>query len=134
MSRLRNIILTGFSGTGKSKVAAEVARILGWQLVDTDEDIVSRRGKEVADIFADEGEAAFRRLESEVLARACAGDGKIVATGGGVLMDAENRRLLFESGLVVGLEARPDTIYQRLFSRTSDGRPRNARCWPGRTP
>ena len=114
MGRLRNIILTGFSGTGKSKVAAEVARILGWQLVDTDEDIVSRRGKEVADIFADEGEAAFRRLEREALVRACAGDGKIVATGGGVLMDAENRRLLFESGLVVGLEARPETIYQRL--------------------
>ena len=117
MSRLRNIILTGFSGTGKSKVAAEVARILGWQLVDTDEDIVSRRGKEVADIFADEGEAAFRRLEREALAQACSGDGKIVATGGGVLMDAENRRLLFESGLVVGLEARPETIYQRLVQR-----------------
>ena len=121
MSSPRNIILTGFSGTGKSKVAAEVARILGWKCVDTDADIVRREGREIAAIFSEKGEPAFRRLEKEALERACAGGGRVIATGGGVLMDASNRRLLFNSGLVVGLEARPETIYQRL-SQQNQGR------------
>lgn len=122
MSRLRNIILTGFSGTGKSMVAGEVARILGWAAVDTDADIVRREGKEIAEIFEAEGEAEFRRLEREALRMACSGEGRVIATGGGVLMDAENRRLLFARGLVVGLEARPETIHQRL-SQAGQGRP-----------
>ncbi len=127
MSSPRNIILTGFSGTGKSIVAGEVARILGWELVDTDADIVRREGKPIAAIFSERGEAAFRSLEKEALKRACDGEGRVVATGGGVLMDAENRRLLFDSGLVVGLEARPETIYRRLSTegqgRTPEERP-----------
>ena len=114
MSSRRNIILTGFSGTGKSRVAAEVARILGWELADTDADIVRREGKEIGEIFSEKGEEFFRLLEKEALKRACGGGGRVVATGGGVLMDADNRSLLFDSGLVVGLEARPETIYQRL--------------------
>ena len=122
MNRLRNIILTGFSGTGKSQVAREVARVLGWELVDTDTDIVRREGKDVAEIFSEKGEGVFRRLEREALERACAGGGRVVATGGGVLMDADNQRLLFGSGLVVGLEARPETIYQRL---STDGQGRS---------
>ncbi len=122
MSSPRNIILTGFSGTGKSKVAAEVARILGWKCVDTDADIVRQEGREIAAIFSEKGEPAFRRLEKEALERACAGGGRVIATGGGVLMDADNRRLLFAGGLVVGLEARPETIYQRL-SQQNQGRP-----------
>ena len=93
MSSPRNIILTGFSGAGKSKVAAEVARILGWKCVDTDADIVRREGREIAAIFSEKGEPAFRRLEKEALERACAGGGRVIATGGGVLMDADNRRL-----------------------------------------
>ena len=121
MGSLGNIILTGFSGTGKSKVAAEVARILGWQVVDTDADIVRREGREIAEIFSGDGEAAFRHLEREALGQACSGEGRVVATGGGVLMDEENRRLLFDSGLVVGLEARPEKIYQRL-SQQDQGR------------
>ena len=122
MNRLRNIILTGFSGTGKSQVAREVARVLGWELADTDADIVRWEGKEIAEIFSEKGEGEFRRLEREALVRACASGGRVVATGGGVLMYADNRRLLFDSGLVVGLEARPETIYQRL---STDGQGRS---------
>ena len=126
MNRLRNIILTGFSGTGKSQVAREVAGILGWELVDTDADIVRREGREIAEVFSEKGEGEFRRLEKEALERACDGGGRVVATGGGVLMDADNRRLLFGSGLVVGLEARPETIYRRLSS-DGQGRPTEER-------
>lgn len=127
MRRLRNIVLTGFSGTGKSKTACEAARILGWESVDTDADIVRLAGKEIAEIFSEKGEEFFRSLEKEALRLACAGEGRVIATGGGALMDEDNRRLLFGSGLVVGLEARPETIYQRLSaegqSRPPEERP-----------
>ncbi|MGB2584179.1 MAG: shikimate kinase, partial [Dehalococcoidia bacterium] len=66
-----NIILTGFSYTGKTKVGQEVARNLGWGFVDIDEEIVKLCGKPVAEIFARDGEARFRDLEREVLERAC---------------------------------------------------------------
>ena len=121
MPSLHNIILTGFSGTGKSRIGAEVARVLGWQLIDTDAEIVQRAVKPIASIFSEEGEAAFRSLEREVLEEACAVDQRVIATGGGVLMDPKNRELVFSQGLVVGLEATPETIYQRLKAQ-GDGR------------
>ena len=63
MSSSRNIILTGFSGTGKSRVGVEVAQVLGWRFVDTDAEIALQAGKEIAAIFSQEGEEAFRLLE-----------------------------------------------------------------------
>ena len=62
-----NIFITGFSGTGKSTVGREVARILGWRFVDTDEEIVEVSGKQIAALFEEDGEAVFRRLERERL-------------------------------------------------------------------
>ena len=121
MSRLPNIILTGFSATGKSRVGAEVARILQWQLIDTDGEIMRRFGKSIGNIFADEGEEAFRDLEREVLKEALAGDQNVIATGGGILMDSRNREVIFNRGLVVGLEATIETIYRRLTTQ-GDGR------------
>jgi 3-dehydroquinate synthase len=117
MAAKENIILTGFSGTGKSAVGLLTARALGWEFVDTDAEIVKRAGKPVSKIFAQEGEAAFRKMEREELKRACGGSRRVIATGGGVLMDAGNREVCFESGLVVGLEARPETIYKRLSAQ-----------------
>ena len=117
-----NIILTGFSGTGKSGVGAEVARVLGWQFMDTDAEIVQRTGKQIAAVFAQDGEDAFRALERDALRDACSGASRVIATGGGVMMDPENRGLLLGAGLVVGLEANPETIHQRL---TGQGQGRN---------
>ena len=79
----RNIILTGFSYTGKTKVGQEVARRLGWGFVDIDEEIVGQSGKPIAEIFAQDGESRFRELEREVLERACQGKEMVVSTGGG---------------------------------------------------
>ena len=109
-----NILLTGFSGTGKSRVGQAVAKILGWQFVDIDEEIVRRTGKSIVAIFEEEGEERFRQQEAALLREACAGQRQVVATGGGAFADPENRRLMLQSGVVVCLEARPETIQHRL--------------------
>ena len=115
------IILTGFSGTGKTAVGWRVARALGWEFVDTDERIVQRAGVPIERIFADEGEDGFRAHEREAIAQVCQFDRNVVAsTGGGAIVDDANRALMLDAGLVVCLEARPETIYTRLSS-TGDG-------------
>ena len=110
----QNIFLTGFSGTGKTTVAREVARVLGWRAVDTDDEIVTIAGKPIDAIFRDHGESRFRELERECLARVCRAERQVIATGGGMVTDSENRRRMEMSGAVICLEARPDTILQRL--------------------
>ena len=117
MVSLDNIILTGFSGTGKTCVGTEVARILGWEFFDTDTEVARRAGKSIPAIFKEDGEGAFRKLEQQVLKEACLGTKRLIVSGGGILMDPENRELVHSRGLVVGLEARPETIYQRLMGQ-----------------
>ena len=111
-----NIFITGFSGTGKTTVGRAVARSLGWRLVDTDEEIVKGAGKTIAAIFEEEGEAAFRRLEQQLLAEVCKAQHQVVSTGGGMVMDERNRRLMERNGIVVCLEAAPHTIHRRLLA------------------
>lgn len=111
------IILTGFSGTGKSAVGPLVAKRLGWSFVDTDDIVEKQAVKSILQIFADEGEQAFRDLETDALHEACSRTKAVVATGGGAVLRAANRRMLAESGFVVCLEAWPETIYRRLTSR-----------------
>ncbi len=83
MASKENLIITGFSGTGKSAVGALAARTLGWEFVDTDVEIVKRAGKAVSRIFAQDGELAFRKMEREELRRACGGRRRGRAPGGG---------------------------------------------------
>jgi shikimate kinase/3-dehydroquinate synthase len=111
-----NIFLTGFSGTGKSTVGRAVARLLGWRFVDTDELIVEATGKSIPAIFEEGGEAAFRRLEHEHLTKVCEAERQIVSTGGGIVMDDRNRRLMETSGIVVCLEAGLGTIHRRILA------------------
>ena len=113
-----NIILIGFSGSGKSIVAQGVARRLGWQAIDTDDEIVKLTGKPISDIFAQQGEERFRELESQVLQQACARSKAVIAMGGGAILNAGNRELMSRSGVVVCLEAKPRTIHQRLLQNT----------------
>jgi shikimate kinase/3-dehydroquinate synthase len=114
MTRPRRIILTGFSGTGKTEVARLVAARLGWQAIDTDDLIVQRAGKPIPDIFAQDGEQAFRRIERDLLAKTCRQSRMIIGVGGGANVSGENRRILAEGAFVVCLEARPETILHRL--------------------
>lgn len=119
----RRIILIGFSGTGKSKIAREIAEHLGWNTIDTDEEVSALARKGIAEIFAQDGEGRFREMEQEVLAAACQRSGVVIACGGGAVIAAGNRKLMKESGFVVCLEASPEVIYRRLVedTRTSGG-------------
>ena len=110
----RRIFLTGFSFSGKSRVAPLAATTLGWRAVDLDDLVEEAAGKPIPSIFAEEGEPGFRLRETEALRRACRETEVVVATGGGVVLAEENRRLMAESGIVICLEARPETIYARL--------------------
>jgi shikimate kinase/3-dehydroquinate synthase len=113
--RITNLIITGFSGTGKSLVAKEVARGLNWDFLDTDDEIVKQTGKPIADIFRQDGEARFRELERETIRKACQQRQTVIAIGGGAIVTPQNYELLAKTGLIVCLEAKPETIYERLF-------------------
>ena len=114
MQRPRRIFLTGFSGSGKSAVAALVAEALGWRALDTDDIIEERSGRSIPDIFARDGEARFRELEAEALREAARQVDVVVATGGGIVQSAANRRLMADGGFVVCLEGQPEVLWRRL--------------------
>ena len=112
----RNIILTGFSFTGKTRIGQEVARRLGWGFVDSDDQIVAIAGKDIPEIFAQDGEPRFRELERQVLEEVCARASFVISIGGGAIVDPRNRELFAKSGVLISLEAKPQTIYQRLLA------------------
>ena len=114
----RNIFVTGFSGTGKTTVGREAAQLLGWRFVDLDEDIEAAAGKPIDAIFAADGEAHFRALESQALLAACEREGQVVSTGGGIVMSAANRKAMASNGAIVCLEAAPETIYARVRAQS----------------
>jgi len=113
-----NIAIIGFSATGKSVIARKVAELLNWTLVDTDDEIVKLSGKTIHEIFKQDGEDKFRQLERKILRQACQKEKAVIATGGGAIVDPGNQKLLLETGVVVCLEAKPETIYQRLLHDT----------------
>jgi len=113
--RITNLIITGFSGTGKSLVAMEVALRLNWDFIDTDDEIVKQTGKPIAEIFRQDGETKFRELERGTIRKACQQKQTVIAIGGGAIVDPQNYELLAKAGLIVCLEAKPETIYERLF-------------------
>jgi shikimate kinase len=114
---LPNIVLVGFMGSGKSSVGRRLALATGHRFVDTDEIIVERCGKPIAAIFAEEGEARFREIETETLRSLVGVCGIILATGGGIVLRPENRGVLREIGVITWLDASPDTLFERV-SRT----------------
>lgn len=108
------IVLTGFMGTGKSTVGRLLAQRLGFDFTDTDAWIEAQHGRSIADIFCQDGEAAFRQME-RAAARHFAGAQKmVIATGGRLMLDEENAALLGENGRVFCLTAPPEEILARL--------------------
>lgn len=109
----RNIVLTGFMGTGKTTVGRALAERLGAELVDTD-DIIEQRHGPIPQIFANDGEEHFRELEREVARELSTRHGLVVSTGGRMMVDSVNAAVLGATSLVVCLTATPDTIYRRV--------------------
>ena len=109
-----NIVLTGFMGTGKSVVGRQVAETLKAPFVDLDAMIVKKAGQSIKEIFASAGEPAFRALESQVVVEVSRQAGKVIATGGGALLDPQNREHLQRTGILVCLSAKKDTLLERL--------------------
>jgi shikimate kinase len=110
----RNIVLVGFMGSGKSSVGRILASLTGFALVDTDQLVVQEAGVPIPEIFRRHGEPEFRRLETAVVRGLVGRIGLIVATGGGVIVSPENRRLLAEIGPVVWLDATTEQLHQRV--------------------
>ncbi len=112
-----NLYLVGYRGTGKSTVGRLLADALDRPFVDLDERIEADAGRNIAAIFVDEGEAGFRDRETAAL-RAAAGMNSIVATGGGVVLREENRRVLKSTGFVVWLQAPAAILWERIRADT----------------
>jgi shikimate kinase len=113
-SEVRNIVLVGFMGAGKSSVGLELARLTGLRLVDLDRLIVDRQGRSIKDIFAAEGEGAFRGYETEALCSLSDAAGLVVATGGGVVGRPDNWELMRRMGPVVYLRASWPVLRARI--------------------
>lgn len=108
------LYLTGFMGSGKSTVGKRLAELLEWQFLDLDAAVVDLAGLTVPEIFSQQGEAAFRRLEREALEETLLRDGLVVATGGGTLTVKANRELLVGRGVTVWLNPPFSTIMRRI--------------------
>ena len=116
---MQNIILVGFMGTGKTAVANNLAHKTGMPLLDTDTIIEQRAGKPITAIFAEDGEPAFRVLENQVAAELAQPSGSIISTGGGIVKNPENIKLLEKGGLVFCLQASVDEILRRVADDTT---------------
>jgi shikimate kinase len=110
---MKNIVLTGFMGTGKSRVGDELSRALGRQLIDVDSEIEKARGMSISEIFAKLGEPEFRRIETGMVKDISMRKNVVISTGGGVVLKEENMNALRENGVIVCLKASPGEILKR---------------------
>jgi shikimate kinase len=113
-----NLYLIGMMGVGKTTVGRLLAKELGYGFVDTDDVITQATGKSINQLFADEGEAGFRQVESDVLSQVCAFTKLTIATGGGIVLRRENWGYLHH-GLIVWLDVPVELLYSRLVEDTT---------------
>ncbi len=119
------VFLMGYRGCGKSTVARLLAERLGWDTIDSDDEIERQSGKSIAAMFAEEGEPAFRDLEERVVAALCERQQTVVALGGGAVLREATRARLRDAGPVVWLTASAETLASRIAGdeTTAERRP-----------
>ncbi len=110
----KNIVITGFMGTGKSVVAKELARKLKMEFIDMDQIIEERQELTISDIFARYGENYFREQENKLVKELSQKENMVIATGGGTLISSDNNRILSQKGKIICLYADSQTIYNRV--------------------
>ena len=113
MENRRNIYLVGLMGAGKTTVGRQLARRLGRHFYDSDHEIVERTGVHIPTIFEIEGEDGFRRREAQTIAELSGSDNIVLATGGGAVLNPENRRILHDTGWCVYLNVPPVLLHER---------------------
>ncbi|MBE5921461.1 MAG: shikimate kinase [Lachnospiraceae bacterium] len=114
----KNICMIGFMGSGKSTVSKKLERLLGREEIEMDDYIINKEGMSIPDIFAKFGETYFRQVETEVMRALMQEQGKIISCGGGVVMKDENVAAMKQGGMIIMLDATPETIYERVKDST----------------
>ena len=110
---MRNIVLVGFMGTGKTAVTKEIAKRLNMKYISTDDLIEKKEKRAIGDIFSQRGESYFRKVEKEIVKSASMTEGAVIDAGGGAVIDPENVKNLKEKGIVICLWAEPEIILER---------------------
>jgi len=118
---MKNIILTGFMGTGKTAVGRELSRILDMKLIDADTEIEKSEKITINEIFKQFGEPRFREIETDMIRKLSESKNTIISTGGGAVLKQENMDILRKNGVIVCLTASPETIFER--TSTNNDRP-----------
>ncbi len=116
---MKNLVLTGFMGTGKTTVGKILAKKLGYRFLDSDAEIEKREQKSINELFALCGEDGFREIESRVIEELSQKRNSVIATGGGVVLRKENIENLRKNGIVILLRVDMDTIAQRLADKSN---------------
>jgi shikimate kinase len=111
---MKNVVLTGFMGTGKTEVGRELARLLDLKLVDIDTEIEKAERMTINEIFKEFGEPGFREIETEMIKKISEKKNIVISTGGGAVLRDENVIFLKENGIIICLTALPETIFKRL--------------------
>lgn len=119
MRLLKNIVLIGFMGTGKTSTGRLLAARLGRPFIDTDKKIEQESGMTISEMFRIHGEAFFRRQEQEMVAKVARYTNTVIATGGGVVLFPENIARLKNNGVIIALTATIQTILDRTGRRNT---------------
>lgn len=114
---MKNVALIGFMGTGKTAIGKRLARLLGWEFIDTDAEIERLTKKSIPRLFAEDGEVRFRSEENLICRRLASRSGLVIATGGGMVLNPENVGLLKQNGVLIKLYADPEVIIERVKSK-----------------
>lgn len=111
---MKNIILCGFMGSGKTTLAKELSKKLNMPIIDTDEEIVKAEGRSIAEIFEKDGESYFRALETRLIERLSEREGNIISLGGGLAANKENHPYLKKAGIVILLDCGTEETLRRI--------------------